>query len=34
VTEISRRALDLPGLEDIRIESIPVEEVIRKLFTR
>jgi ABC-2 type transport system ATP-binding protein len=34
VTEISRRALDLPGLEDIRIESVPVEEVIRKLFTR
>ncbi|NBT89758.1 MAG: ATP-binding cassette domain-containing protein [Verrucomicrobia bacterium] len=34
VTEISRRALDLPGLEDIRIESVPVEEVIRKLFSR
>ncbi|NCZ95550.1 MAG: ATP-binding cassette domain-containing protein [Verrucomicrobia bacterium] len=33
VTEISRRALDLPGLEDIRIESVPVEEVIRKLFS-
>ena len=33
VTEISRRALDLPGLEDIRIESIPVEEVIRRVFT-
>ena len=33
VTEVSRRALDLPGLEDIRIESVPVEEVIRKLFT-
>lgn len=34
VTEVSRRALDLPGLEDIRIESVPVEEVIRKLFSR
>ena len=34
VTEISRRALDLPGLEDIRIESVPVEEVIRKLFSK
>ena len=33
VTEVSRRALDLPGLEDIRIESVPLEEVIRKLFT-
>ncbi|MBM4455054.1 MAG: ATP-binding cassette domain-containing protein [Verrucomicrobia bacterium] len=33
VTEISRRALELPGLEDIRIESVPVEEIIRKLFT-
>ena len=32
VTEVSRRALDLPGLEDIRIESIPVEEVIRRVF--
>jgi ABC-2 type transport system ATP-binding protein len=32
VTEVSRRALDLPGLEDIRIESVPVEDVIRKLF--
>ena len=32
VTEISRRALDLPGLEDIRIESMPVEEVIRRVF--
>ena len=34
ITEVSRRALDLPGLEDIRIESVPVEDVIRKLFTR
>ena len=34
VTEVSRRALDLPGLEDIRIESVPVEEVIRKLFSK
>lgn len=34
VTEVSRRALDLPGLEDIRIESVPVEEIIRKLFSR
>ena len=34
VTEVSRRALDLPGLEDIRIESVPVEDVIRKLFSR
>jgi len=33
VTEISRRALDLPGLEDIRIETMPVEEVIRRVFT-
>ena len=32
-TEISRRALDLPGLEDIRIETMPVEEVIRRVFT-
>ena len=33
VTEISRRALELPGLEDIRIETMPVEEVIRRVFT-
>ena len=32
-TEISRRALDLSGLEDIRIETMPVEEVIRRVFT-
>ncbi len=32
-TSISRRALDLPGLEDIRIEAMPVEEVIRRVFT-
>ena len=31
-TEISRRAIDLPGLEDIRIEAMPVEEVIRRVF--
>ena len=33
VKEVSRRALELPGLEDIHIEAVPVEEVIRKLFT-
>ena len=32
-TAISRRALDLPGLEDIRIEAMPIEEVIRRVFT-
>jgi len=32
-TDISRRALDLPGLEDIRIEAMPIEEVIRRVFT-
>lgn len=31
-TAISRRALDLPGLEDIHIEAMPVEEVIRRVF--
>jgi ABC-2 type transport system ATP-binding protein len=31
-TEISRRAIELPGLEDIRIEAMPVEEVIRRVF--
>jgi len=29
---VSRRAIDLPGLEDIRIEAMPVEEVIRRVF--
>lgn len=33
VTEVSRRALALPGLEDIHITSMPVEEVIRQLFS-
>jgi ABC-2 type transport system ATP-binding protein len=32
-TAISRRALDLPGLEDIRIEAMPIEDVIRRVFT-
>jgi ABC-2 type transport system ATP-binding protein len=32
-TAISRRALELPGLEDIRIEAMPIEEVIRRVFT-
>jgi ABC-2 type transport system ATP-binding protein len=32
-TSISRRALDLPGLEDIRIEAMPIEEVIRRVFS-
>ena len=31
-TAVSRRAIDLPGLEDIRIEAMPVEEVIRRVF--
>ena len=31
-TSVSRRAIDLPGLEDIRIEAMPVEEVIRRVF--
>ena len=31
-TAVSRRAIDLPGLEDIRIETMPVEEVIRRVF--
>jgi len=31
-TPVSRRAIDLPGLEDIRIEAMPVEEVIRRVF--
>ena len=31
-TGVSRRAIDLPGLEDIRIEAMPVEEVIRRVF--
>ena len=32
-TSISRRALDLPGLEDIRIEAMPIEDVIRRVFS-
>jgi len=32
-TAISRRALDLPGLEDIRIEAMPIEDVIRRVFS-
>jgi ABC-2 type transport system ATP-binding protein len=31
-TAVSRRAIDLPSLEDIRIETMPVEEVIRRVF--
>ncbi len=32
-TSISRRAFDLPGLEDIRIEAMPIEDVIRRVFS-